>query len=210
MSLLEKIEKAKNIDVSNINIENIKVLLEKNYNTHKKFTEEIEKFINEYNGIAKAKNIENDLVTLDGMLFLKDLVEINYSFCFDDFDDKTLSILPLFFISFEKNKETDILEDIIPNICTFSKEIDLFLNKYDLAYGGYVVFGEKRYVPSDLEVERFITIEEFSEIIEEAKLLCDKYLPLFIEDLENFVLRNGFKLVIPKTNDKNKSKDLKW
>ena len=180
MSLLEKIKKAENKDASNINIENIRTLLEKNYSIHRKFTEQIEKFINEYNEIAKAKNIENDLVTLDGMLFLKDLVEINYSFCFDDFDDKTLSILPLFFISFEKNKETDILENIIPNICAFSKEIDIFLDKHDLSYGGYVVFGEKRYVSSDLEVEKFITIEEFIKIIEEEKLLCDNNLPIFI------------------------------
>lgn len=204
MSLLEKIESIENNASLNINTEEISNLLERGYALHKKFNDEITNFVDEFKTVAKTKKIDNDLLTLDGMLFLKDLVEINYSFCFDDFDKKSLTALPLFFVSFEKTNGAIFLEKLIPNICNFANEIEFFLKKHSLSYGGYVVFGEKRFVSTDLEVSRFITVEEFGKIIDDAEILLNKYLPLFIEDLENFVINKAFSLTLPDAKEENK------
>ncbi len=201
MSLLGKIENINNSVELGFKTEDIKNLLERNYSIHKKFNKEIIKFIDEYNKVAKEKNIATDLVTLDGMLFLKDLVEINYSMCFDDFNSETLSILPLFFISFEKSENANNLEKIIPNIYNFAKEVEVFLECHNITYGGYVIFGERRFVSSNLEVSRFISIEEFEKIIDDAEKLLNKNLPLFIEDLENFVINKAFSLTLPEIKE---------
>lgn len=201
MSLLGKIENINNSVELGFKIEDIENLLERNYSIHRKFKEDIIKFIDEYNKVAKEKNIATDLVTLDGMLFLKDLVEINYSMCFDDFDSKSLSILPLFFISFEKSGNVDNLKKIIPNIYNFAEEIEAFLECHNIAYGEYVIFGEKRFVSSDLEVSRFVSVEDFKKIIDDAEKLLNKNLSLFIEDLENFVISKAYSLTLPEIKE---------
>lgn len=195
MSLLKKIEKMNKSNIKDrINEKKIKFFIEGSQKFNKRFDDRIGDFIEELKIAIKTKNIAEELIILDGKLFLKDLVEINYSFCFEDFNNKTLTALPLFFINFEKYKEKTALLAQIPNIYMFSEEISCFLKKYNLNSSDYVSFGEKDTISEDSKINRYITVEEMKVIIKDAEVLLNKYFPLFIEDLENFVINKSFNI----------------
>lgn len=191
MSLADKIKERESelFKQNDLDEKEIEEILNKSLSINKTFVERIKSFIEDFKLIAKDKNIDENLVTFDGMLFLKDLCEINFSMCFDDFDKINLTISPLFFISLEKYKDKPIAENLIPNILNFSKNIDDFLKKNNLDYG-YIALGKERPIPESLEIKRFVSSKEFKEIVDNQEKLFNDNIDLFIEDLENFIVKN--------------------
>ncbi len=201
MSLADRIKERESelFKQNDLDKKEIEEILNKSLSINKTFVERIKSFIEDFKLIAKDKNIDENLVTFDGMLFLKDLCEINFSICFDDFDKINLTISPLFFISLESCNNIPIAENLIPNILNFSKNIDGFLKKNNLDYG-YIALGKERPISESLEIKRFVSSKEFKEIVDNQEKLFNDNIDLFIEDLENFIVKNIYEknnLVIP-------------
>lgn len=191
MSLADRIKERESelFKQNDLDKKEIEEILNKSLSINKTFVERIKSFIEDFKLIAKDKNIDENLVTFDGMLFLKDLCEINFSICFDDFDKINLTISPLFFISLESCNNKPIAENLIPNILNFSKNIDGFLKKNNLDYG-YIALGKERPILESLEIKRFVSSKEFKEIVDNQEKLFNDNIDLFIEDLENFIVKN--------------------
>lgn len=74
----------------------------------------------------------------------------------------------------------------------------MVFEKNNLDYG-YIALGKERPISESLEIKRFVS-SKAKEIVDNQEKLFNDNIDLFIEDLENFIIKNIYEknnLVIP-------------
>ena len=174
-----------------IGIELFQTCLNKLKELNQTFQKRVQHFIEDFNKIIIEKNINKDLIQFnDPYIFLKGVGVIDFQMSFLIIKNKPLSFCPLVYISFQDKNKSIKLEEIIPNILEFSNKLDIFRFDCDIVHAGDLVLGKKREVPKTFEFYRFMSAEEFKDVVNKAEELFNENIDLFISDLEDFVVKS--------------------